>query len=85
MTPVVPLSGLRRLCGGLWHFLIARSADRTALALERERNAATATILRQLPRGALLLESEHGGRLRVVRMPDLPAAPVEQSDLGMLP
>lgn len=74
MTPLAALAGLRRTCRGLWDFLIARSADKTAFALERERNAATVAALRQLPCGATLLEFEQGGRMRLIHTPQTPAA-----------
>lgn len=63
------LTGSLRRHGGLWQYLIARSADQTAFSLERERNDATGNIIRTLPPGGELIECERGGRLRVIRMP----------------
>jgi hypothetical protein len=59
--------GLTRLRGGLWGYLTARVEGRTAVALERERNRATARALELVPPGCELLEYERQGRLRVVR------------------
>lgn len=58
---------------GLWRFLIARDAGRTCLRLERERNAATAVVLSLLPPGGELLESEPGGRTRLIRKSSVPS------------
>lgn len=57
---------------GLWRFLIARDAGRTSLRLEQERNAATAAVLSLLPPGGELLESEPGGRTRLIRKSSVP-------------
>lgn len=63
------ITGIARCCGGLWRYLVVRVNGRTAIELERERNRATAVAIGLLPPGAELLESEPGGRLRVIRMP----------------
>lgn len=68
------ITGITRCCGGLWRVWMARINGRTAIELERERNRATAAAIGLLPPGAELLESETGGRLRVIRMP-APAPP----------
>jgi hypothetical protein len=60
-----------RCFGGLWKYLIARTSGRTAIELERERNRATEAVLQLLPAGAEMLEYEHDGRLRVIRMPQV--------------
>jgi hypothetical protein len=66
---IAGIAGMSRRCGGLWRFLITWSQGRTAVELERERNRATAEVLRLLPGGCELLEYERGGRLRVIRRP----------------
>jgi hypothetical protein len=64
---IAGLAGITRCCGGLWRFLIVRAKGRTAVELERERNRATAEVIRLLPGGCELLEYEPKGRLRVIR------------------
>jgi hypothetical protein len=66
--------GMPRWCSGLWKFLAIRAEGQTAIALERERNRATAEALRMLPGGCELLEYERDGRLRVIRYPGQPEA-----------
>jgi hypothetical protein len=58
---------IRRRCDGMWRFLIVRAKGRTAVALECERNRATAEVIRLLPGDCELLEYEPKGRLRVIR------------------
>lgn len=67
-------AGMPRWCSGLWKFLAIRAEGQTAIALERERNRATAEALRMLPRGCELLEYERDGRLRAIRYPCQPEA-----------
>jgi hypothetical protein len=67
--------GFARGCTGVWGFLTARVCARTAVELERERNAGTRSVLRLLPPGGELVEYERSGRLRVIRMPDHPVIP----------
>jgi len=62
-----------RRCGGLWRFLAVRAEGRTAVELERERNRATAEVIRLLPGDCELLEYEPKGRLRVIRRSGPPA------------
>lgn len=64
---ITGMTGMTRCCGGLWRFLIVRTRGRTAVELERERNRATAEVIRLLPRDCELLEYEREGRLRVIR------------------
>jgi hypothetical protein len=64
---IVGFTGMTRCCSGLWRFLIVRASGRTAVELERERNRATAEVIRSLPRDCELLEYEREGRLRVIR------------------
>jgi hypothetical protein len=78
------ITGITRIaqcCDGLWRFLIARAMARTAVELERERNRATAEVIRLLPIDCELLEYEPDGRLRVIRRSGLattaPAVPGE--------
>jgi hypothetical protein len=61
------IPGIARCCGGLWRLLIVRARGRTAIELERERNRATAEVIRLLPSDCELLEYEPEGRLRVIR------------------
>jgi len=70
------ITSLARCCSGLWQYLIARVTGKTAIELERERNRATAAAIELLPPGAELLESEPGGRLRVIRIPESAPRPV---------
>jgi hypothetical protein len=62
-------TSVARFCSGLWGYLTARAHGHTAVALERERNHATAEAIKALPPGAELVEHEPSGRLRVIRMP----------------
>jgi hypothetical protein len=64
---IVGLAGVTRLWGGPWRFLILWVEGRRAVELERERNRATAEMIRLLPRNCELLEYEPKGRLRVIR------------------
>ena len=64
---IAGLVGVTRRCGGLWKFLIVRASGRTAMDLERERNRATAEVIRLLPGDCEFLEYEPKGRLRVIR------------------
>ena len=70
---ITGITGMTRCCGGLWRFLIVRARGRTAIELERERNRATAEVIRLLPGDCELLEYERDGRLRVIRRSGLPA------------
>jgi len=65
---IMAAKGLQRGCGGLWGYLASRVHGRTAVELERERNAATAAVIPLLPPGSELLETEPGGRTRMIRM-----------------
>ncbi|WKG13567.1 hypothetical protein QX204_34345 (plasmid) [Nocardia sp. PE-7] len=67
---------VRLLGGGLWAHLNVRVQSKTALEIERERNRATAEDIRVLPHGAKLIETEVGGRTRVIVMPEPVAGPV---------
>ncbi len=53
--------------GGFWSYMTERTKSRTAIELERERNAATANVIPLLPPGIDFMESEDGGRTRVIR------------------
>ena len=64
---LVGITGMSRHCAGLWRFLVVRARGRTAVELERERNRATAEVIRLLPSDCELLEYEPKGRLRVIR------------------
>ena len=64
---ITGITGITRCCDGLWRFLIARTKGRVAIELERERNRATADVIRLLPGDCELLEYEPEGRLRVIR------------------
>ena len=66
---IAGLVGVTRRCGGLWKFMITRASGRTAVELERERNRATAEVIRLLPGDCEFLEYEPKGRLRVIRRP----------------
>jgi hypothetical protein len=81
---IAGIAGMTRRCGGLWRFLIARAEGRTAIALERERNRATAEAIRLLPGDCELLEYEREGRLRVIRKSGRPAVIAGETlpDLG---
>jgi hypothetical protein len=68
MAHLLGIVGAAPRTDNLWKYLTARMHGRTAVALERERNIATATAIRLLPAGAELLEYEREGRLRVIRM-----------------
>jgi hypothetical protein len=61
------ITGIARCWEGLWRFLTVRAKGRTAVELERERNRATAEVIRLLPRDCEVLEYEPNGRLRVIR------------------
>jgi hypothetical protein len=65
---IAGLAEVTRRCGGLWKFMIVRARGRTAVELERERNRATAEVIRLLPGDCEFLEYEPEGRLRVIRM-----------------
>jgi hypothetical protein len=75
MTPWAALSGFLHRRWGMWQYLAVRTASKTALSLERERNAATAAVVRSLPPGSELLECERGGRMRWIRIPPAECAP----------
>lgn len=64
---ITGITRIARCCGGLWRLLIVWANGRTAVELERERNRATAEVIRLLPRDCELLEYEPDGRLRVIR------------------
>ena len=78
---ITGIAEIARCCGGLWRFLIVRAMGRTAVELERERNRATAEVIRLLPPDCELLEYELGGRCRVIRRTGsaatMPAMPSE--------
>lgn len=62
-----------RGCGGLWQYLTERVRARTAIELERERNAATANVIPLLPSGAELKEWDTAhGRKREIRIAPAP-------------
>src|SRR5207249_4212341 len=61
---IAGIARVTRRCDGLWRFLIVRAKGRTAVELERERNRATAEVIRLLSNGDELLEFETKGRLR---------------------
>jgi hypothetical protein len=61
--------------GGLWWYLAVRAESRMALELERERNRATARVLRLLPDGCELLEYEREGRCRFIGKRSLLGSP----------
>jgi len=72
---VIGAPGLALSCAGAaCRILIEWVKGRTAAALERERNNATAELIRLMPPGTELLEYEPGGRLRIIRMPGPAAA-----------
>ncbi|WP_405859810.1 hypothetical protein OG361_34320 [Streptomyces sp. NBC_00090] len=62
----------------MWGYLTERTKSRTAIELERERNAATVSVLPLLPPGTDFMESEVGGRTRVIRM-----MPIQSRDSGI--
>ncbi|WP_055529540.1 hypothetical protein [Streptomyces graminilatus] len=65
----------RRGGGGFWAYMTERTKNRTAVELERERNAATANVIPLLAPGTDFMESEDGGRTRVIRTaPQPPSA-----------
>ncbi|MFI1953114.1 hypothetical protein ACH437_14895 [Streptomyces xinghaiensis] len=68
MGPLTWVMSLFRRDGGLWGYLTERTKSRTAIELERERNAATANVLPLLQPGTDFMETEKGGRTRVIRM-----------------
>ena len=76
MSTWLGIAGVSRCCGGLWRYLLVRANGRTEIELECERNRATAALISLLPPGAELLESEPGGRLRVIRMPEPAPVPL---------
>ncbi|MFJ4623031.1 hypothetical protein [Streptomyces sp. NPDC088812] len=62
---------LFRRDGGFWGYMTERTKSRTAIELERERNAATANVIPMLKPGVDFMESEEGGRTRVIRVAPL--------------
>ncbi|WP_186001655.1 hypothetical protein, partial [Streptomyces sp. IB201691-2A2] len=54
--------------GGFWGYMTERNKSRAAIELERERNAATANVIPILKPGVDFMESEEGGRTRVIRV-----------------
>ncbi|WP_331760978.1 hypothetical protein [Streptomyces anulatus] len=78
MGPLTWVMNLFRRDGGMWGYLTERTKSRTAIELERERNAATVSVLPLLPPGTDFMESEVGGRTRVIRM-----MPVQSRDSGV--
>ncbi|MFI6644580.1 hypothetical protein [Streptomyces sp. NPDC050504] len=58
--------------GGFWEYMSERTKSRTAIELERERNAATANVIPMLKPGVDFMESEEGGRTRVIRVSPVP-------------
>ena len=64
---ITGITGFTRCCNGLWRFLITRTKGRVAIELKRERNRATADVIRLLPGDCELVEYEPEGRLRVIR------------------
>ncbi|MEU9136925.1 hypothetical protein AB0D33_13305 [Streptomyces sp. NPDC048404] len=56
-----------RGCGGLLRYLTERLHARTAVEMERERNAHTVAVLPLMKPGMDFFESEPGGRTRVIR------------------
>jgi hypothetical protein len=72
MTWGLVWKGVARGCGGLWAFLIAWTRGKSAVELERERNAGTARAIQLLPPGAELREGDPRGWHRVIRMPETP-------------
>lgn len=63
------LKSVARFCSGMWSHLTERVKARTTVLLEQERNRGTANVIRLLPPGAELFETEANGRTRIIRMP----------------
>jgi hypothetical protein len=64
---VYALAGV--LTGGLWSVLRIAARGRADVALERERAASAARMLKQLPPGASFLEVDDAGRFRRITVP----------------
>ena len=69
MTAMRLVGSMARTRMGLWQYLVARSADRTRLELERERSRSVLSVLAAMPPGATVLDVGPGG-MRVIKMPD---------------
>lgn len=76
---ILGLKSIAKFCSGMWDYLTARVIGRTAIEIERERNRGTTEAIRALPLGAVLVENEPGGRMRMIQMPHPPThtPPVE--------
>ena len=61
-----------RACSGLWQYLVERVRGRTQAQLEQARNQGTAQVIKLLPLGGELWETEPGGRTRIIRLPATP-------------
>ncbi|MEU6379246.1 hypothetical protein [Streptomyces sp. NPDC046909] len=68
----IATSLLRHGGGGFWEYMTERAKNRTAIELERQRNAATANVIPMLKPGVDFLETEEGGRTRVIRIAPIP-------------
>nr|WP_145485517.1 MULTISPECIES: hypothetical protein [Streptomyces] len=68
MGPLTWVTSILRREGGFWSYLAERTRSRTTIELERERNAATINVLPLLRPGTDFLETEEGGRTRVIRV-----------------
>jgi hypothetical protein len=66
--------------GGFWGYMTERTKSRTAIELERERNAATKDVIPMLKPGIDFMETEEGGRTRVIRYAPLPQGVDASSD-----
>ncbi|MFZ3475630.1 hypothetical protein ACODT3_43940 [Streptomyces sp. 4.24] len=66
------IASLLRRGEGFWGHMNERVRSRTAIALERERNSATANVIPMLKPGVDFMETEEGGRTRIIRIAPLP-------------
>lgn len=66
--------------GGFWGYMTERTKSRTAIELERERNAATTNVIPMLKPGIDFMETEEGGRTRAIRYAPVPQGVDSPSD-----